>query len=239
MRMFRRARAPFGLGLLLSLTLAPGAASAQQVSVASDGQTFQTQSQRTQQTFTDTFGASCAAQEWVWQHSAVVDDTFLSGPPAKDGQALASQDDDARIAFVAVWGRMAVDEWLAEHNAIVAHRVLPAPVGPVPCPATRTTRQAIETAHLDEAIASARNGNLPDAHGALNKFRDVWTTTRDDIRKKSPVVAETVQTAYDQAAAIISDPKAPVPTQSQYQPALENLLKVVQNADALLDPTAR
>ena len=214
------------------LTFAPGLASAQ--TPAPDGQTLQAQSQGTRETFQGTYGLSCAPQEWVWQHRRAVDDGFLDGPAATDGQKLAAQDDDVQIVFVAVWGPKAVDEWLAEHNAAIARRVLAAPSGPIPCPAAHASAAILSTHDLEEAVASATAGDLPGTHGSFNKFRDVWTTTRADVRKRSPVVADAVQAAYDQVAAVISDPSAPTPAQSQYLPVLQNLLKVVQNADDLL-----
>jgi hypothetical protein len=83
-------------------------------------------------------------------------------------------------------------------------------------------------------VDAAKAGNLPEAHGNLNRFRDLWTTTRADIRKASASVADAVQAAYDQAAAVISDPRAPTPQQSQYLPVLQNLLDVVRQANATL-----
>jgi len=216
------------------LTLGPGRAAAQSALTAPDGQTFQVQSQLTQQTFRQMYGPNCAVTEWVWQHSRAVDDAFLAGPAATDGQQLVAQDDEVQIVFVAVWGLKAVDEWLAEHNAAIARHVLAAPVGPIPCPAAHPTPAVLSTQDLEEAVASAVAGDLPDAHGSLNKFRDVWTTNRADVRRRSPGVADSVQAAYDQAAAVISDPRAATPAPSQYLPVLQNLLKVVQHADDLL-----
>jgi len=110
--------------------------------------------------------------------------------------------------------------------------VLPAPVAPIPCPAARPSRGlSIAPGHVEEAVAAARAGNLPDAHGSLNQFRDLWTTTRADIRQVSAVAADAVQAAYDQAAAVISDPRRPTPQQSEYLPVLQNLLDVVRHAD--------
>jgi hypothetical protein len=179
------------------------------------------------------YGPTCAPREWVWQHTLTIDSSLLEGPPAADGQHLEDQDDDVQRTFVAVWGpAAAAAEWVAEHNAIVAHRVLPAPVGQIPCPAARSARGvAIDPAHLEHAVAAARAGDLPEAHGSLNEFRDLWTTSRADIRALSPVVADAVQAAYDQAAAVIADPRRPTPQQSEYLPVLQNLLDVVQRAN--------
>jgi hypothetical protein len=221
------------------LLLQPELASAQQVLRAGDGQSLDGQSQPTRQTFEAMYGSTCAPQEWVWQHSLAIDPSMVDGPAASDGQKLSGQDDDVQLVFVAVWGPAAASEWLAEHNAIVAHHVLPAPVAPIPCPAVRPiSAVAINSGHLEDAVAAAKNGNLPDAHGSLNQFRDLWNTTRDDIRKRSPVVADAIQAAYDQAAAVISDPRRPTPQQSEYLPVLQDLLKVVQNADNLLGGAA-
>jgi len=85
-----------------------------------------------------------------------------------------------------------------------------------------------------DAVGAAGNGNLAEAHGNLNQFRDVWNTTKADIRKMSASAADAVQAAYDQAAAVISDPSRPVPQQSEYLPVLQNLLKAVQSADVEL-----
>lgn len=227
--------------LLVTLVLAlePELASAQQALRAADGQSLESQSERTRQTFEGMYGPTCAPQEWVWQHTLSIDSSMVDGPQASDGQKLSVQDDDVQRAFVAVWGLAAANEWVAEHNAIVARHVLPAPVAPIPCPAVRPmSAAAISSAHLEDAVAAAKNGNLPDAHGSLNQFRDLWNTTRADIRKRSPVVADAVQAAYDQAAAVISDPRRPTPQQSEYLPVLQNLLKAVQNADNLLGDVA-
>jgi hypothetical protein len=201
-----------------------------------DGQSLEGQSQPTQQIFQAVYGPNCASQEWVWQHTLAIDGTaMIGGPAASDGQDLSGQDDDVQLAFVAVWGPAAAREWLAEHDAAIAHRVLPAPVEPIPCPAARpVSGVAISTAHLEDAVAAARNANLADAHGSLNQFRDLWNTTRADIERLSPVIADAVQTAYDQAAAVISDPTRPTPQQPEYLPVLQNLLQTVQNANDLL-----
>jgi hypothetical protein len=160
---------------------------------------------------------------------------MVDGPPAGDGQKLSAQDDDVQLAFVAVWGPAAVNEWLAEHNAVIAHHVLRAPVTGIPCPAAfATSADAIDTGHLADAVAAATAEKLPEVHGNLNQFRDVWNTTKADIRKRSPAVTDAVQAAYDQAAAVISDPSRPAPRQSEYMPVLQNLLKAVQNANTTL-----
>src|SRR5216683_5514029 len=121
--------------LLLAYVMGAELAHAQ---AAVDGQTLASQSSRTQQTFMGMYGPGCAAQEWAWQHDLVVSGSMVDGPPATDGQTLNAQDDDTQLAFVAVWGPAAVKEWLAEHNAVVAHRVLPTPVTGIPCPAARS-----------------------------------------------------------------------------------------------------
>jgi hypothetical protein len=186
------------------------------------------------------YGSACAEQEWVWQHDLAVSGLSLDGPPASDGQTLSTQDDDVQLLFVAVWGPAAVNEWLAEHDAVLARHVLPAPVARVPCPAARAViANALATDHLVDAVAAAGNGNLSEAHGNLNQFRDVWNTTKADIRKLSPTVADAVQAAYDQAAAVISDPSRAAPTQAESLPVLQNLLKAVQNANADLREGAR
>lgn len=89
---------------------------------------------------------------------------------------------------------------------------------------------------LEQALAAARQANLPDAHGSLNEFRDVWTTTRNDVRRRSPGVADMVQAAYDQAAAVISDPRRATPQPSEYVPVLQTLLDVVQRANQQIAP---
>src|SRR5262245_35292816 len=94
-------------GVLVGWALGCGVADAQALT-APDGQQFENQSARTRGDFTATFGASCAQQEWVWQHNMVVDaDNALDGPAASDGQTLAAQDDDVQLAFVAWFGPQA------------------------------------------------------------------------------------------------------------------------------------
>ena len=129
--------AVFGVALGVTLAVQPGHALAQAARSAPDGQSLDTQSQRTRQVFEAMYAPTCAAQEWIWQHTLALDTSMLEGPVASDGQQLEDQDDDVQLAFVAVWGMAAPSEWVAEHNAIVAHRVLPAPVAPIACPAAR------------------------------------------------------------------------------------------------------
>jgi hypothetical protein len=234
-----RAREAFvHLGVMLSVmlwvALAPGSvlASAQEVVRAPDGQSFEAQSQPTRQAFEAMYGSKCASQEWLWQHTLALDPSMLDAPVASDGQQLSAQDDDVQLMFVAVWGPAAGREWVAEHNAILSRRVLPASVAPIPCPAARSTRGlGIDAAHIEDAVAAARAGNLPEAHGDLNQFRDLWNTTRADIRSLAPTAADMIQAAYDQAAAVISDPRRPTPQQAEYLPVLQNLLAVLQRAN--------
>jgi hypothetical protein len=210
--------------------------SAQTATPAPDGQLFQNQSTRTRNDFAATFGAACAEREWVWQHSLVVDSAILDGPPASDGQSLASQDDDVQLAFVALFGPQATREWDAEHEAVVAHRVLLEAVAPVLCPPARAVSapSAIGTTHLQDAVDAAKDNKVGDAFVGFDAFKAVWSGARSHVTQQAPDVARDVQAAVDQVNALLGDPKAPPPPQSQYYPALQNLLKVVRTANAAL-----
>src|SRR5437899_2382644 len=100
----RRLGAVFGVALGVTLAVQPGLAVAQAVRSAPDGQSLDAQSQPTRQVFEAIYGPTCAAQEWIWQHTLALDTSVLDGPAASDGQQLGDQDDDVQLAFVAVWG---------------------------------------------------------------------------------------------------------------------------------------
>jgi hypothetical protein len=223
------------IALLVWLIVGSAPADAQAALPAPDGQLFENQSPTTQAVFTATFGASCAAREWVWQHSLAVDadDLLGAGPVATDGQALAGQDDDVQLMFVAVFGPAASAEWVAERNALLAHRVLLGTVAPIPCPAAKSARpqDTIGTTHLREAVESARDGKLNDAVGNFIAFGTIWKNSKADVARRAPAQAQAVQTAFDQANALLGNQQAPAPPQSQYYPALQNLLKAVQDAN--------
>lgn len=229
-------RAMPSLGLLATVFVGPGHALAQQTGPAPDGLTFESQSARTRQDFTGTFGPGCAAQAWVWQHTLALDPDMLDGPAASDGLKLVDQDDDLQLAFVAHFGLQANAEWVAERNAFLAHKVLLNNVAPMPCPPARPARptDVIATGHLANAVAAARDGEFDETLGNLLAFRTIWGTVKADVVKRAPAAAQSVQTALDQAVALLGDPKAPEPAQDQYYPAMQNLRKVVQDANTLL-----
>jgi hypothetical protein len=224
-------------GLVAALLAAASPVLADDPGTAADGLTFSSQSSETKNAFTATFGASCAAQEWAWQHSLTVEDSdLLDGPAAADGQSLAAQDDDIQIMFVAWFGPKAIDEWNAEHNALVAHKVMLSTVAPVPCPPAKSTAPptAIGTTHLSDAVESARDGNVGGAFTGFQAFKVIWNAAKPNVTKMAPTSADSVQQAVDQVNALLGDPTAPVPAQSQYLPALQNLLRVVRAANSTL-----
>jgi hypothetical protein len=230
------------VALLVSLIAGAGPVHAQPVPVpvpaaAPDGALFQSQSKSTQDAFTAIFGSTCGAQEWLWQHSLAVDaDDMLTGPAASDGQTLAGQDDDIQLVFVAGFGPMANAEWVAERNAFLAHKVLLNTVAPVPCPAAQSSRpqEVIGTSHLSEAVESAREGDIDEVLENFLAFGNIWNTTKADVVKGAPTQAQAVQTAFDQANALLGDPKQPAPPQAQYSPALQALLRAVRTANTTL-----
>jgi hypothetical protein len=218
----------------VALLLAASPALADDPGTAADGLTFASQSAATKNEFTSTFGSSCAAQEWAWQHSLTVEDSdLLDGPAAADGQTLAAQDDDIQIMFVAWFGPKAIDEWNAEHNALVNHKVMLSTVAPVPCPPAKSTAapKAIGTTHLSDAVESAQNGDVGGAFSGFQAFKIIWNAAKPNVMKVSPGSVDGVQAAVDQVNALLGDPKAAPPPQSQYLPALQNLLKVVRTAN--------
>jgi hypothetical protein len=230
-----------GSALVLSVLLAPGVANAQQLPRASDGQTFESQSPDAQALFLSMYGPGCAAQEWVWQHDLAIgalEDAYRARA-ATDGQTLKDQNTRTQLMFTAVWGPMAVAQWVAEHNAVVARRVLLSNVGQVPCPAARVVQSfAINPAHIDAAVEEAEGAELDEAHEEFREFRALWMVARNGIRQRAPALADEIQAAVDQATAIIANPAVPNPPQSQYLPALENLLRLVQTANAQLAGSA-
>ncbi|HEX8967671.1 MAG TPA: hypothetical protein VF937_07325 [Chloroflexota bacterium] len=223
------------LGLLLSLIGGTVAAQAQEVVSAPDGQVFLKQSRVTQDAFTAIFGSACAEREWIWQHSLAIDSDFVDGPPASDGQKLTDQDDDVQLAFVALFGPQANTAWVAEHNAVVAHRVLATTPVSVPCPPTKdlAPTNAIGTTHLADAVAAAKRGDFANAYIGFDAFRVIWAAARARVGTQSPSAAAAVQNALDEVNPLMADRNNP-PPQGQYYPALQNLLKAVRDANATL-----
>jgi len=219
--------------MLVVLASQPAVASAQQLTAAPDGQVFQKQSLTTQNEFTATFGSSCAQLEWIWQHTlAVAPDTF-GGDPAVDGQSFGDQDDDVQLAFVALFGMQANAQWVAEHNAVVAHHVLLKDVAAVPCPPAKAAAgpvDVIPSQHLSDATAAARDGDFGRATDGFAAFKVIWAAAKPKVAAQSPGLADSVQTAVDQVSALTG--KADV--QAQVYPALQNLLKVVKAANESL-----
>jgi hypothetical protein len=219
------------LSLVVELTVGGGAAHAQQLSAAPDGQQFQNQSAATQRDFVGTFGQSCAPREWVWQHSLAVNPDDFNGDLAADGQSFGNQDDDIQRAFVAWFGLQASMEWVAEHNSIVGHKVLLGNIAPVPCPpaaAPITAAYQIATRHLADAVNAAKAGDNASAADLFDGFQSIWTAAKPALTQKSPEQAQAVQTAFDQVTAL----KGKSGVQTQVLPALQNLLKVVNDANA-------
>jgi hypothetical protein len=221
------------LGVLSALALGPAAASAQELTAAPDGQVFDKQSVTTQNDFLATFGAKCAQQEWVWQHTLAVAPDAFSGDPASDGQSFGDQDDDVQLPFVALFGPQASAQWTAEHNAVVAHRVLLKDVASVPCPPAKTVlgpMDAIPAQHLADAADAAKNDNLAGATDGFAAFKVIWATAKPKVNAQSAAVAQSVQSAVDQVSALAGKADA----QDQVYPALQNLLKVVKGANQTL-----
>ena len=220
------------LSLVGALTVGGGAAHAQQVNAAPDGQQFRNQSAATQADFLGTFGTSCAQQEWVWQHTLAVNPDTFDGPPAIDGQRFGAQDDDdVQLPFVALFGPQASTAWVTEHNALVAHKVLLSSM-PVPCPPAKTTVvDAIGTTHLADAVEAADAKDLADSIELFKGFNVLWAAAKPKVQAQSAPLAQTVQTAVDQVNALIGDPNAPAASQSQYAAALADLLKTVKSAN--------
>lgn len=218
-----------GASLVLTLIAGAGAADAQQLGAAPDGQQFQNQSGATQRDFVGTFGQSCAAQEWVWQHTNALNPDTFSGDPASDGQSFSDQDDDIQLMFVSWFGPQAGAEWVAEHNALVGHKVLLGTVAPVPCPPARSSAMTdlIASRHLSDAVDAAQSGDLPDAADLFSGFVSIWTAAKPKLTSQSPSQAQAVQAAVDQVQALVG--KSGVA--DQVLPALQNLLKAVKSAN--------
>jgi hypothetical protein len=218
---------------MCALGAAPGVAVAQELTGAPDGQQFQKQSSSTQNAFMATFGQSCAQQEWVWQHTlAVAPDTF-GGDRASDGQSFGDQDDDVQLAFVALFGTHANAEWLAEHNSVVAHKVLLGSVAPIPCPPAKSAvgpTDPIGVQHLSDAVDAAKKGDLGGATDGFAAFKVIWAAAKPKVTGQSAATAQSVQTAVDQVSALAGTSSG----QAQVYAALQNLLKVARSANATL-----
>jgi hypothetical protein len=227
------AGASFSFALLLSAGV--GTAQAQQLNAAPDGQQFQNQSAATQSDFMGTFGPSCAAQEWVWQHTLAVDPESFSGDPASDGQTFGDQDDDdVQLPFVALFGPRASAEWVTEHNALLGHKILLG-TSPVPCPPSKNVAPpAIGPKHLADAVEAADQGDLADTLELFAGFKTIWTAAKPNVMAQSPTLAQTVQDALDKVNALLGDPKAPVPAQKDYDAALKALLRAVNDANSAI-----
>jgi len=230
----RRRGTSLGLVTTLSLlvSLSAGVAHADGPGTASDGQQFQNQSASTQSDFLGTFGSTCAQQEWAWQHSLAVDPDEFGGPAANDGQKFTDQDDDdVQLPFVALYGTHANAEWVAEHNAVTAHRVLLGPVAAVPCPPARVIGPAnvIGTTHLSDAIEAATSGNFAQTSELFSQFKVIWLAARG---KLSTELEDPVQTAVDEATNALTPVNGQPPDQSQYVPALRSLLRAVRSANS-------
>jgi hypothetical protein len=221
-----------GASFVFCLVVGTGSAQAQQLNAAPDGQQFQSQSAATQRDFVGTFGQSCAQKAWVWQHMLEVNADSFNGDPASDGQTFGDQDDDIQRAFVAWFGLQASDQWVAEHNAIVAHHVLLGDVAPVPCPpaASPVSTDVIGTQHLSDAVDAAKNGDNADAADLFDAFKALWTNVKPQVTKQSPTVAQNVQSAVDQVNALVGQSNV----SAQVQPALRNLMQVVTDANTSL-----
>ncbi|HEY1293825.1 MAG TPA: hypothetical protein VGJ60_12140 [Chloroflexota bacterium] len=218
--------------LSLLVSLSAGVAHAEGPGTASDGQQFQNQSAATQSDFLGTFGPTCAQQEWVWQHSLAVDPDEFGGPAANDGQKFTDQDDDdVQLPFVALFGTHANAEWVAEHNAFTAHRVLLGSVAPVPCPPAKSVGPAnvIGTTHLGDAIEAATDGNLAQTSELFAQFQVIWLAARPKLPTS---LEDPVQTAVDAATNALTPPNGQPPEQSQYVAALRDLLRAVRTANA-------
>jgi hypothetical protein len=217
--------------VLFALGLSPAAVSAQELTAAPDGQVFEKQSATTQNEFIATFGLKCAQQEWVWQHTLAVAPDVFAGDPASDGQSFGDQDDDVQLPFVALFGPQASAQWTAEHNAVVAHRVLLKDVASVPCPPAKTAlgpTDLIPAQHLADAADAAKNDDFKGATDGFAAFKVIWAAAKPKVSAQSAAVAQSVQSAVDQVSALAGKSDA----QAQVYPALQNLLKVVRDANS-------
>jgi hypothetical protein len=235
MKLLRWRRCLTVFASLAVLGAGPGVASAQERDAAPDGAQFQQQSSSTQDAFMATFGQKCAEQEWIWQHTLAVDPDTFGGVPASDGQKFTDQDDDdVQLPFVALFGLQASAEWVAEHNSVVAHKVLLGSVAPMPCPPARAalgSTEPIGTLHLADAVGAAKTGDLDGATDGFAAFRVIWSAAKPKVTGQSASVAQSVQTAVDQVSALAGTSSGP----AQVYPALQNLLKVVRSANATLE----
>jgi methyl-accepting chemotaxis protein len=92
----------------------------------------------------------------------------------------------------------------------------------------------ITTTDLAQSVNWASQGELGHAHDEFGQFQDDWSLVKDAVRQASPGLADGVEAATAKVAAIISNPAIAVPPQSDYYPALQNLLQVVTDTNTQL-----
>jgi hypothetical protein len=100
--------------------------------------------------------------------------------------------------------------------------------------APTTAALKITTTDLAQSVNWASQGNLAKAHDEFGQFQDDWSLVKDAVRQQAAPLADGVEAATANVAAIISNPANPTPAQADYYPALQTLLQVVNDINSQL-----
>jgi hypothetical protein len=100
--------------------------------------------------------------------------------------------------------------------------------------APRTNALRIPTPDLTQAADWARQGNLARTHDEFNQFGDEWNLIKDAVRQQLPAGASAIDAAAERSRLLVANPANPNPEQTEYFPALQNLLQLVTDANTQL-----
>ena len=100
--------------------------------------------------------------------------------------------------------------------------------------APSTLALKITTTDLAQSVNWASQANLPRAHDEFSQFQDDWSLVKDAVRQQAPALADSVEAATGVVQGIVANPANPTPAQTDYFPALQTLLSVVNDANTSL-----
>jgi hypothetical protein len=100
--------------------------------------------------------------------------------------------------------------------------------------APSTAALKITTTDLAQSVNWASQANLARAHDEFSQFQDDWSLVKDAVRQQAPALADSVEAAAAVVQGIVANPVNPTPAQSDYFPALQTLLSVVNDANTTL-----
>jgi hypothetical protein len=89
----------------------------------------------------------------------------------------------------------------------------------------------IRPSNLGESVDWAGQGNLASAKSEFSQFQEDWASVKSAVRQKSPDIADQIDAAIAQVQTIVA---ASTPPKEQYFPALQDLQKLVEDANQKL-----